>query len=68
MAKNDWYEFEGVIEAWSAKSYLFRGDFWDNAEWVPKSQIKVVEMDENVVPKRAVIEIAGWLCEKNGWV
>jgi hypothetical protein len=60
-----YYEFHGEVVASSEKAWKFKSDTWDKAEWLPKSQCQVVDMDEH--EHRATIKIKQWLCEKNGW-
>lgn len=62
---NDWYEYEGdLFDISSQKSVKFQGDTWDEASFVPRSQI--IEQ-ENVGHMRCRLRISGWLCRKNGW-
>jgi hypothetical protein len=60
-----YYEFHGDIVASSEKAWKFKSDTWDKAEWIPKSQCEIVELDEH--EHRATLRIKQWLCEKNGW-
>ncbi len=40
------------------KAYLLR--FGDSEEWLPKSQVETMDMDDSIV------EVADWLVEKRG--
>ena len=64
--EHDDVEVEGTVEGSSAKAILFRGDFWDEASWLPRSQIEIVEQPDE--PGRAIVYIRRWLCKKNGWM
>lgn len=66
--KNDEYvEFEGVIEASSSKAVLFRAHNWDEAAWIPRSQMDIVAEDPDAEPKEFTLHIKKWLVEKNDW-
>lgn len=66
--KNDeWVEFEGVIEQPTAKAVLFRADNWDEAYWIPRSQMEIVKEEETDDGKRFTLHIKKWLVEKNAW-
>ena len=62
-------EIEGVIEPTSSqKAYLFQGDLWEKAEWVPKSQItKMVPHTDSDDSGRCTLWVKAWLARKNGW-
>lgn len=63
--QDEFLQFDGDLENTTPKAYLFKGDGWPNAEWVPKSQVEVVDINEDKT--RATLKIKKWLCEKNGW-
>lgn len=65
--EDEWYAFEGIVEAETPKAFLFKGHYWDKAEWIPRSQSRVVERNKEAVPETMTIEIKAWLCEKNGF-
>jgi hypothetical protein len=54
----------GEIEAQTARAVLFRAHHWDEAQWLPKSQ---VEIDRDPDGGEVTIRVAGWLARKNGW-
>lgn len=60
------YEFEGRIEAQTAKAYLI--EFTNNGEemWVPKSQIR--GEPEATTPGRYMFTLTEWIAKKNGLV
>lgn len=60
-------EFEGVLEGSSAKAILFQADFWDKAEWIPRSQCELV-MKVDGVNQECTVYVRRWLAKKNGWV
>lgn len=67
--KNDeWVELQGIIEQPTGKAVLFLADDWDKAEWIPRSQMEILQIDEDADPKHYVIHVKKWLAEKNGWV
>jgi len=66
--KNDeWTEFVGTIEAHSAKAIFFCASNWAEAQWLPRSQIEIISIDEEATPKEATIHVKTWLVNKNGW-
>lgn len=67
QSDDDWRDFEGIVETETPKAVYFQGDFWPNLEWVPKSQMQILERDTSVVPMRMIVKIKGWICDKNGW-
>ena len=62
-------EFVGEILAETDKAILFTesGDK-DDAVWLPRSQIKILNLDESTDPAQAEIEAAEWLATKNGMI
>lgn len=60
-------EFEGVIEATSAKSIKFQADEWDEAVWIPRSQCTIFPNHDSDRNGAATVFIKEWLVEKNGW-
>lgn len=66
--EHDDVEVEGIIETSSGKAVKFQGDFWDKAEWVPRSQCEIVMQTDSDEHGRAILYIRRWLCKKNGWV
>lgn len=54
--------FEGVILADSAKAIYFQSHYWDDATWLPKSQIVMYEDGDFFW----VVEVNDWLANKNG--
>lgn len=62
---SDYLEFHGTLVGSTAKAYKFEADTWGEPLWVPKSQAKIIEMDE--ATKRCTMHIAKWLCQKNNW-
>lgn len=66
--KNDeMIEFEGTIEASSAKAVLFLADQWTEAAWIPRSQMDIVKEEQTDSGKRFTLHIKKWIVEKNGW-
>lgn len=58
-------EFNGTLLGSSPKAYKFQADVWENPEWVPISQSKIIEHNEH--SGAATLHITEWLCGKNGW-
>lgn len=57
-------EFEGdFLDGSSSKSFLFQGDYWNEPDWIPRSQSEILERDG----ARGKIRVRGWLAKKNGW-
>lgn len=55
--------FEGIIIANTLKSILFHCWYWDEPDWMPKSQIDVLrEEDTNEVRVLA----SDWICGQKG--
>lgn len=59
---------EGVlVEPYSTqKAWRFQGDFWDDAEWIPKSNAKFTP-DPDSEEHRGTMYVREWLAKKNGW-
>jgi hypothetical protein len=66
MGRNDTIELLGVVERETPKAILFRNHGWENAQWIPTSQIKNSQKTSPDSDELA-IEVAGWLAEKNDW-
>ena len=63
---DDWVTLEGVVETTSGKAILFNGVNFDQPEWLPRSQIEIVE--EATRPgELTTIRVKSWLARKNGW-
>ncbi|MDY7032658.1 MAG: hypothetical protein SVY10_12225 [Thermodesulfobacteriota bacterium] len=62
-------EFVGEILVETERAVLFTesGDK-DDAVWLPKSQIKIVNLDTSTDPVQAEIEVVEWLATKNEMV
>lgn len=64
-------EFAGHIEGFTQKAVRFKANGWDDYEWVPRKTknddaiIEIVTHDHDT--GEAVVKIADWICEKNGW-
>lgn len=64
-------EFEGHIDGFTQKAIRFKAASWADYEWVPRSTkagdpiLEVVRHDHD--NGEAVLKIADWICEKNGW-
>lgn len=63
MENPDRIELEGVVTYATAKAIRFQADYWEQEEWLPRSQVEITELEEGKVRVR----IAGWLAKKNGW-
>lgn len=58
-------DFEGTLTGESSsKAFEFRGDYWDEAEWLPRSQAEITSHDPDD-ETRCVVRISGWLVSKN---
>lgn len=56
-------QFEGVIVANVGKAVLFHGVYWEEPEWMPKSQIDILrEPDTSEVRVLA----SKWICDQKG--
>ncbi len=66
---DDYLEFEGDITAQSGKAILFQAHFWDEPQWLPRSQIVIVPnaRGEDETQGNATVRIKAWLCKKNQW-
>jgi len=65
-SEDDWVTLEGVIDATSSKAVLFNGVNFDQPEWVPRSQMEIVE--EATRPgDLTTIRVKAWLAAKHGW-
>lgn len=65
MAEEPDIELEGHIEASSKAAILFRGDYMDEAAWIPRSQSEILSHDTE--DGRATLKVRGWIAKKNGW-
>jgi len=54
----------GYIETQTARAVLFKAHHWDEAQWLPKTQVTI---DRDPSSDEATVKIAGWLARKNGW-
>lgn len=63
---SDKIAIEGTSYGVFGKSVKFQGDFWDEPEFVPRSQCEIEEIPGGE-PGRCILHIAGWLVKKNGW-
>ena len=55
-------EFGGYIEAESHRAILFWGHYWDNPQWLPKSQI---EQRNPWDCTETLVKVKDWLCKSN---
>ena len=63
---DEWVTLEGTVEITSAKAVLFSGVNFDHPEWLPRSQIEIIE--EATRPgELTLLRVKSWLCKKNGW-
>ncbi len=65
---DEYLEFEGEITATSGKAVQFLSDYWDEPQWLPRSQIEIVPHPRIAGDaERFTVRIKSWLCKKNGW-
>ena len=63
---DEWVTLEGTVEITSAKAVLFNGVNFDQPEWLPRSQIEIVE--EATRPgELTLLRVKAWLARKHGW-
>lgn len=55
--------FEGYIVANVGKAVLFHGNYWEEPEWMPKSQIDILR-DEDSAEIRVLT--SRWICDQKG--
>lgn len=54
------HTFVGIVHMHTAKAILFTDHFWLHARWLPKSQVIIVDYDDETV-----IKASEWICGKN---
>jgi hypothetical protein len=65
---DDWIELHGHIEATSMKAILFQADYWEKAEWLPRSQIEIISQGKDEEDREQfTVRVKEWLARKNGW-
>ena len=59
----------GYLFGTYSKARKFQADSWDEADFIPISQSDWTpeKRDDESVPSRGQMRIAGWLAKKNGW-
>jgi hypothetical protein len=68
MKKQDeWLEYEGTIERQTEKAILFWRAGQDKPEWMPKSQLVILEPSSPEHPQ-AVIKVTKWIAGQKGWL
>ena len=60
-------ELQGVYLGSPGKAYLFKADYWAEAQFLPRSQCSFTLDPLAEEPGRGTMRIAGWLADKNGW-
>lgn len=58
---------EGIGMGRRGAAFKFQADDWDEAEFLPWSQIEVTPVTDSGEHGRCVVTIRGWLAAKNGW-
>jgi hypothetical protein len=54
--------FLGHVETKTPKAVLFQAHDWSEPEWLPSSQVTIIEHSAETE-----VHIAAWLVDKNGW-
>jgi len=58
-------QFLGYVVASSNNALFFKDHFWEEAQWIPKSQCEIIPTDHWITETH--LSIKEWLCGKNGW-
>lgn len=56
-------QFIGYIEADTGRAILFHDHFWDDPEWLPKSQVEIFKQEGT---HELVVRASDWICGKSG--
>ncbi len=66
---DDYLEFEGEITAQTPKAIQFLAYYWEEPQWLPRSQIEILAGTEEKgdTGPGYTVRIKEWLCKKNGW-
>lgn len=69
--QTEYIQFTGHIDGFTQKAVRFKSEHWDDYVWVPRITRngddihRIISHDHDT--GEAVIEIAKWIVEKNGW-
>ena len=55
-------EVEGKVERETEKAYLFLADEWDEADWIPKSQVRAYSKRNGT----EILTLTEWIAKKKG--
>lgn len=65
---NSSVEIEGISFGTFGKALKFQGDDWDEAEFLPLSQIEIHPATDSDEQGRCSVTVPKWLAKKNGWI
>lgn len=54
-------QFIGYVEVEMPKAVFFKDHYWEKPDWMPKSQIEMVEFDDTM---EVVITATSWICKQ----
>jgi hypothetical protein len=56
-------QFIGYVEVETDRAYLFQDHYWDEPDWMPKTQVEVLR---NYDTSEVQILATSWICSKKG--
>lgn len=57
----------GILHGTAGKAWMFTADYWEEMQFLPRSQCSFQPDPLSEEPGRGTMVIPGWLAKKNSW-